>query len=214
MRILKSAFRSPFLAQSKLKCQHTRGAFLLALLPLLVFLHGCAGAVTANSSSGAFNVTGSISPAADGNDATIALSGPTSLTTTGNSSGTYSFSGLNNGIYTVTPSRTGYIFSPTVNGFTIDGGNVSGVNFTAAQSSTHTVQLSWNASTSTVSGYNIYRGTSNGGPYAKMNSALVMSLNYTDSSLASSTTYYYVTTAVDAAGIESAYSNQANAVVP
>ena len=197
-----------------MKCQHTRGAFLLALLPLLVFLHGCAGAVTANSSSGAFNVTGSISPAADGNDATIALSGPTSLTTTGNSSGTYSFSGLNNGIYTVTPSRTGYIFSPTVNGFTIDGGNVSGVNFTAAQSSTHTVQLSWNASTSTVSGYNIYRGTSNGGPYAKMNSALVMSLNYTDSSLASSTTYYYVTTAVDAAGIESAYSNQANAVVP
>ncbi len=51
----------------------------------------------------------------------------------------------------VTPSRTGYIFSPTVNSFTIDGGNVSGVNFTAAQSPTHTVQLSWNASTSTVS---------------------------------------------------------------
>ncbi len=129
MRILKSAFRSPFLVQSKLKCQHTRGAFLFALLPLLVFLHGCAGAVTANSSSGAFSVTGSISPAADGNGAMIALSGPTSLTTTGNSSGTYSFSGLNNGIYTVTPSRTGYIFSPTVNSFTVEGGNVSGVNF-------------------------------------------------------------------------------------
>jgi hypothetical protein len=47
-----------------------------------------------------------------------------------------------------------------------------------------------------------------------MNSALVMSLNDTDSSLASSTTYYYVTTAVDVAGIESAYSNQATAVVP
>lgn len=150
----------------------------------------------------------------DGNGATIALSGPTSLTTTGNSSGTYSFSGLNNGIYTVTPSRTGYVFSPTVNSFTVDGGNVSGINFTAAQSSTHTVQLAWNASTSTVSGYNIYRATNNGGPYTKMNSALVMSLNYTDSSLASSTTYYYVTTAVDAAGIESTYSNQVTAVVP
>ncbi|MGB7727718.1 MAG: hypothetical protein WBL50_06780 [Candidatus Acidiferrum sp.] len=86
--------------------------------------------------------------------------------------------------------------------------------FTAAQSSAHTVQLVWNASTSTVSGYNIYRGTSSGGPYTKMNSALVMSLNYTDSSLASSTTYYYVTTAVGASGIESAYSNQATAVVP
>lgn len=219
MRIIKSAFPSPFLAKSmlkcrQLKCRQTSRAFPLALVPLLVILHGCAGAVTSNSNTGAFNVTGAISPAADGNGATIALSGPTSLSTTGSSSGTYSFSGLNNGIYTVTPSRSGYIFSPTVNSFTIDGGNISGINFTAAQASTHSVKLAWNASTSTVTGYNVYRGTSNGGPYTKMNSAVVTALNYADSSLASSTTYYYVTTAIDAAGVESAYSNQATAVVP
>lgn len=219
MRIIKSAFPSPFLAKlmlkcRQLKCRQTSRGFPLALLPLLVILHGCAGAVTANSNAGAFNVTGAISPATDGNGATVALSGPTSLSTTGNSSGTYSFSGLNNGIYTVTPSRSGYIFSPTVNSFTVDGGNVSGINFTAAQASTHSVKLAWNASTSTVTGYNVYRGTSNGGPYTKMNSAVVTALNYADSSLASSTTYYYVTTAIDAAGVESAYSNQATAVVP
>jgi fibronectin type 3 domain-containing protein len=38
--------------------------------------------------------------------------------------------------------------------------------------------------------------------------------NYTDSTVQSGTTYYYVATAVDAAGSESMYSNQVQAVVP
>lgn len=79
----------------------------------------------------------------------------------------------------------------------------------------HTVDLSWNPSTSTsISGYNVYRGTVSGGPYSKINPAMVSSLSYTDSTVQSGQTYYYVTTAVDSAGLESSYSGQVHAVIP
>jgi hypothetical protein len=78
----------------------------------------------------------------------------------------------------------------------------------------HSVALSWNASTSTVIGYNLYRGTASGGPYSKLNSSLLSVTNYTDSSVQSATTYYYVATAVDSSNVESAYSNQATAAIP
>jgi fibronectin type 3 domain-containing protein len=74
--------------------------------------------------------------------------------------------------------------------------------------------LSWDASTSQVAGYNIYRGTKSGGPYAKLNSSLEPGTVYTDSSVQSGTTYYYVSTAVDSSNVESAYSNQAAAAIP
>jgi fibronectin type 3 domain-containing protein len=76
------------------------------------------------------------------------------------------------------------------------------------------VALTWNASTSTVVGYNVYRGTVSGGPYAKINSSLVAALNYTDSSVQSGTTYHYVTTAVDSSGNESVFSNEVSAAIP
>jgi hypothetical protein len=37
----------------------------------------------------------------------------------------------------------------------------------------HAVSLSWTASTSTVAGYNVYRGGQSGGPYTLLNSALL-----------------------------------------
>jgi len=83
-----------------------------------------------------------------------------------------------------------------------------------AQTSSHTVALAWHASTSTVSGYNVYRSTTNGSGYVKLNSSLLGGLSYTDSNLESASTYYYVTTAVDSSGNESVYSNQATAVIP
>jgi hypothetical protein len=79
----------------------------------------------------------------------------------------------------------------------------------------HAVDLSWSASTSTsVSGYNVYRGTVSGGPYTRITSALDFSLNYSDSTVQSGKTYYYVTTAVDSSGAESSYSSQVQAVIP
>jgi fibronectin type 3 domain-containing protein len=79
----------------------------------------------------------------------------------------------------------------------------------------HSVSLSWNASTSPVAGYNVYRGTQHSGLYSqKVNSSLLSATNFTDSTVQSGTTYYYVVTAVDSEQVESDYSNEARAVVP
>jgi len=76
------------------------------------------------------------------------------------------------------------------------------------------VTLSWTASTSTVSGYNVYRSTTSGSGYARINSGVVGSVTYSDTTVQNGSTYYYVTTAVDSSGDESSYSNQATAVIP
>jgi hypothetical protein len=78
----------------------------------------------------------------------------------------------------------------------------------------HSVSLSWTASTSTVVGYNVYRGGTSGGPYTRINSALDSNTSYMDSSVQAGQTYYYVTAAVDSTGAESAYSNQVQGVIP
>jgi hypothetical protein len=79
----------------------------------------------------------------------------------------------------------------------------------------HSVDLSWNASTSQdVVGYNVYRSYTSGGPYGKINSALDPSTAYTDSSVVSGKTYYYVATAVNSSDQESIYSNEAQAIIP
>jgi hypothetical protein len=79
----------------------------------------------------------------------------------------------------------------------------------------HSVTLSWVASTSsTVVGYNIYRGSVSGGPYTMMNSSPNAGLTYTDMTVAAGQTYYYVVTAVDASGTESAFSNEVAVTIP
>lgn len=85
---------------------------------------------------------------------------------------------------------------------------------TGTQQAPSAVNLAWSDSSSGIAGFNVYRGTVSGGPYAKLNSALVPSAGYSDSSVQSATTYYYVTTAVDSTGMESSYSNEASAPIP
>jgi hypothetical protein len=58
------------------------------------------------------------------------LSGPASGTTTADASGNFTFTGLANGTYTVTPSKTGFVFTPTSQSVPINGANVGGINFT------------------------------------------------------------------------------------
>jgi len=139
----------------------------------------------------------------------------------------YTLSGASTPV-TLTPSQTmtfSVIFAPTVAGI-VSGSvtvtsNASGSPATVTLSGTgvtpvtHSVNLSWTASTTSgVVGYNVYRSTTSGSGYAKINGALLTPVNYTDSSVPNGTTYYYVTTAVDGSGIESVYSNQATAVIP
>ena len=81
--------------------------------------------------------------------------------------------------------------------------------------SSHTVSLSWVASTSpNVAGYSVYRGTTSGGPYTKLNSSLATGTSFVDGAVQAGQTYYYVVTAVDTSNNSSVYSNVAQAVVP
>ena len=85
---------------------------------------------------------------------------------------------------------------------------------TTAATAAHTARASWAASTSVVSGYNVYRGTVSGGPYTKLNGSLIALLAYTDATVLSGQTYFFVTSAVDGSGNESVFSNEVAAVVP
>jgi hypothetical protein len=173
-----------------------------------------------------------------GNVATNTSSAPqnVTITNTGNANVTLSQITLSGSAYamtggsapvTLSPSQNlipTIRFTPTVAG-SISGSismvsNASGSPVTVSLSGTgvapvqHSVALNWNASTSTVSGYNVYRSAVSGGPYAKINSSLVAILTYTDSTVQSGTTFYYVTTAVDSSGDESVDSNGASATIP
>jgi len=161
---------------------------------------------------------------------------PVTLTNTGNYSVTisqltvagagFSYSGLSLPITLAAGHSASFntIFDPTT------AGNLSGtvtvvstatnspqtiaLSGTGAAAATYSVSLSWQASTSSVVGYNVYAATQSGGPYTRLNSTPVTSTSYADTSVVGSDTYYFVTTAVNSAGEESAYSNQVSAVIP
>ncbi len=81
---------------------------------------------------------------------------------------------------------------------------------TGTPAPTHTVNLSWNASTSSnISGYNIYRAgyTTSCGSFSKINGVLNTGTLYTDSTVTNGSAYCYAATAVDSSSVESAYSN-------
>lgn len=78
----------------------------------------------------------------------------------------------------------------------------------------HTVTLSWTESSSGVSGFNVYRSSTSGGPYTRVNSTALSGTSFTDSNVQAGQTYFYVTTAINSSNVESGYSNQAQAIVP
>ena len=75
------------------------------------------------------------------------------------------------------------------------------------------IKLQWHRSASTdVMGYNIYRATSVGGPYVKVNSVPTdRTAYYMDSDLTPLTSFYFEVTAVDSSANESVPSTYANA---
>ena len=80
-------------------------------------------------------------------------------------------------------------------------------------STQYSVNLSWQSSTSTVSGYNVYRGTT-AGSYSKINTALDPGTTYTDNGVVAGTTYYYAATSVNSTGQESTYSAPITVSIP
>ncbi len=103
------------------------------------------------------------------------------------------------------------VLSVTSNASNAPAQTLSGVGVAAPQ---HSVSLSWTDTNSLIAGYNVYRGSVSGGPYAQINSALDATPAYSDNSVIAGQTYYYVATAVDGSGVESAYSNEAEGAIP
>ncbi|HEY7615901.1 MAG TPA: hypothetical protein VH744_03790 [Terriglobales bacterium] len=92
---------------------------------------------------------------------------------------------------------------------------LGGACVTDSSPGAHSVLLSWTGSTSpNITGHNIYRGTTSGGPYTKLNPSLVSTTSYTDNTVQNGVTYFYVVTAVNNSNSESGFSNMATAIVP
>ncbi len=83
---------------------------------------------TATARPQTYSISGTI---IGGSGATVTLSGASSATVTTNSSGAFTFSGLADGTYAVTATKTGYTFAPASVPVTMNGANVTNVNFRA-----------------------------------------------------------------------------------
>jgi serine protease len=76
-----------------------------------------------------YSVSGTVTNSAGTGISGVTVSNGTVSATT-NSSGAYTLTGLANATYTLTPSLSGYTFSPASRSVTVNGANVTGVNFT------------------------------------------------------------------------------------
>ena len=141
-----------------------------------------------------WTLSGNLSPASNGAGATLTLGGASSNTATADTLGNYSFSALTNGTYSVTPSKSGYTFSPTVQSATINGGNAGSINFsvsvapppaitvsisptssllstggtqqfTATVTGTSNTAVTWTATSGTISSSGLYTAPSAAGTY-------------------------------------------------
>ncbi len=117
------------------------------------------------------------------------------------------------------------VFTPTTAGglsgaLSLSGNGVSLLTIplsgTGVSSILHSVDISWAASlASPLQGYNVYRGTTTGGPYAKISPSLTSTtLLFTDTTVVSGGHYFYVVTDVNTSGVESAASNEVAVTIP
>jgi hypothetical protein len=196
----------------------------------------CNAVTTTNSSSATLLLNSSVSSLNFGN---VSVSGSSTqnitMTNAGNSSVTIAQvmvagAGFNvtgaSGI-TLAPGQTTALtstFAPSASGpatgkITVSSNatnspasiSLSGIGVTAAA---HTVALSWAPAATGVTGFKAYVSTVSGGPYVEVGSVPSTTPAYTDSSVQSGHTYYYVVTAVSSANQESLYSSEVAAIVP
>jgi hypothetical protein len=153
-----------------------------------------------------------------------AIGGAVTISSAKNSNAQYTISGISLPLTVPAGQTVGFdvIFSPTQSGtasgtltFVSNASNSqSGESVTGAGTAVqHSVDLSWVSSTSSVAGYNVYRGVT-AGAYSRINSGLDPTTVYTDKTIASGSTYYYAATAVNASGQESGYSMPIKVTVP
>jgi hypothetical protein len=81
--------------------------------------------------------------------------------------------------------------------------------------SSHSVQLSWLASSSSsVVGYNVYRSANSSASFAKLNSSVIAGLAFADNTVQPSQTYLYEVTTVGSDGVESTPCSAVSATIP
>jgi hypothetical protein len=105
----------------------TKSGFLMTPASQAVTISG-ANATANFSSAQTFTLSGTIS-GSGGSGATVKLTGTKTATVTANTSGVFTFAGLPNGSYTVTPSKGLHIYNPSNQTVAISGANKTGVNF-------------------------------------------------------------------------------------
>lgn len=98
------------------------------------------------AAAGTYSISGTITSGGSAlAGVTVTMTGSGSTTTITDSSGNYSFSGAQNGNYTIAPAKTGFTFTPTTLAVTLNGANLTGQNFAATAVSggttTGTIQL-------------------------------------------------------------------------
>jgi len=81
----------------------------------------------------------------------------------------------------------------------------------AAYPGNNLIILTWDDEAPGVRGFNIYRSTTQGSGYAKINHFLLSDNSFTDSDVENGVTYYYRVTSVNNYGQESEYSTEVNA---
>lgn len=166
-----------------------------------------------------FTISGTVTTSAGAGIPGVVVGNGTNSATT-SVSGAYTLSGVVNGTYTLTPSRSGYTFSPATRSVTVSGANVAGQNFTgtavvdttppstvasltATALGSNQINLNWSAATdaggSGLAGYRIYFCT--GASCTVFTQiATVTAPPYINTGLTASTTYRYYVQAYDGAG--------------
>jgi sugar lactone lactonase YvrE len=82
-----------------------------------------------------YSISGTVTQNGTGlSGVTVSLTGTSSASATTDVNGNYSFAHVANGSYTITPSFSGYTFSPPSSSQTVSNSNISGVNFTTSGS--------------------------------------------------------------------------------
>ena len=78
------------------------------------------------------------------------------------------------------------------------------------------MDLTWDKSPSpNVQSYKVYRSEISGGPYTSISGTIpANTLQFTDTSVLSGQTYFYVVTSIDTNGVESAPSAEVSAQIP
>ncbi len=87
-----------------------------------------------------FSIFGTLSSGGTGlSGVTMMLTGAGSATTATDVNGTYIFTGLANGNYSIMPNKTGFTFSPPNTSLTINGADITAINYTATAVSTFSI---------------------------------------------------------------------------